>query len=167
MPRNTAASKIGNGVISLLWQLRCHCDRDYNQFSSLSNTTVVSIFPNPCLWRRSLRSNLEGIDLEELYRATLKQHGTAKKTWHMTQSIFSSNFYWKIGFKFCILEQIITTVLFTCISSINNKRSLLRFQSTTAPSNRGWSTCAGPSSLAFLAGQIVISRSRRMDCSLN
>ena len=62
---------MGNGVISLLWQLRCHCNPDYNQFSSLSNTTVVSIFPNPCLWRRSLRSNLGGIDLEKLHRATL------------------------------------------------------------------------------------------------
>ena len=66
----------------------------------------------------------------------------AKKTWHMTKLTFSSNFYWKICFKFCILEQIIITVLFICISSINNKRSLLRFQSTTAPTNRGWSACA-------------------------
>ena len=32
---------------------------------------MVSIFPNLCLWRRSLRSNLGGIDLEKLYRATL------------------------------------------------------------------------------------------------
>ena len=71
MPRNTAASKIGNGVISLLWQLRCHCNPDHNKFSSLSNTTVVSIFPNLCLWRRSLRSNLGGIGLEKLYRATI------------------------------------------------------------------------------------------------
>ena len=59
----------------------------------------------------------------------------------MTQLTFSSNFYWKICFKFCILEQIIITVLFICISSINNKKSLLRFQSTTAPTNRGWSAC--------------------------
>ena len=71
VPRNTAASKIGNGVISLLWQLRCHRNPDQNKFSSLSNTTVVSIFPNLCLWRRSLRSNLGGIDLEKLYRATI------------------------------------------------------------------------------------------------
>ena len=63
--------------------------------------------------------------------------GRRKKTWHMTQLTFSLNFYWKICFKFCILEQIIGTVLFICISSINNKRSLLRFQSTTAPTNRG------------------------------
>ena len=71
------------------------------------------------------------------------QHSTGrrKKTWHMTQLTFSSNVYWKICFKFCIMEQIIATVLFICISSINNKTSLLRFQSTTAPTNRGWSAC--------------------------
>ena len=60
----------------------------------------------------------------------------------MTQLTFSSNFYRKICFKFCILEQIIAAVLFICISSINNKRSLLIFQSTTAPTYRGWSACA-------------------------
>ena len=38
---------------------------------------MVSIFPNPCLWRRSLRSNLGSIDLEKLYRATLKRRATA------------------------------------------------------------------------------------------
>ena len=32
---------------------------------------MVVIFPNLCLWRRSLRSNLGGIDPEKLYRATL------------------------------------------------------------------------------------------------
>ena len=53
----------------------------------------------------------------------------------------SWNFYWKICFQFCILEQIIATILFICFSSVNNKRSLLRFQSTTAPTNRGWSAC--------------------------
>ena len=36
---------------------RCHCNPDHNKFSSLSNTTVVAIFPNLCLWRRSLFSN--------------------------------------------------------------------------------------------------------------
>ena len=60
----------------------------------------------------------------------------------MAQLAFSSNVYWTICFEFCILEQITATVLFICISSINNKRSLLRFQSTTAPTNRGWSACA-------------------------
>ena len=72
VPRYTAASKIGNSVISLLWQLRCRCNPDHNKFSSLSNTTVVAIFPNLCLWRRSLCSNLGGIDSAKLYRATLK-----------------------------------------------------------------------------------------------
>ena len=54
--RNVAASIIGNGVILLLWQLRCYCNPDHNKFSSLSNTTVVVIFPNVCLWWRSLCS---------------------------------------------------------------------------------------------------------------
>ena len=70
-PRYTAASKIGNSVISLLWQLRCRCNPDHNKFSSLSNTTVGAIFPKLCLWRRSLCSNLGGIGPEKLYRATL------------------------------------------------------------------------------------------------
>ena len=71
VPRNTAASKIRNRVILLLWQLWCHCNLDHNNFSSLSDTTAVAIFPNLCLWRRSLCSNLEDIDPEKLYRATL------------------------------------------------------------------------------------------------
>ena len=71
VPRNTAASKIGNGVISLLWQLWCHCYPDHNKFSSSSNTTVVLISPNLCLWWRSLRLNLVGLDPEKLYWATL------------------------------------------------------------------------------------------------
>ena len=68
--KNSSVSKIGNCVISLLWQLRCHCNPDHNKFSSLSNTTVVAIFPKLCLWRCSLCSNLGGIGLEKLYRAT-------------------------------------------------------------------------------------------------
>ena len=72
VPRYTAASKIGNSVISLLWQLRCRCNPDHNKFSSLSNTTVVAIFPKLCLWRRSLCSNLGGIGPGKLYRATLR-----------------------------------------------------------------------------------------------
>ena len=72
--RNNAASIIGNGVISLLWQLRCHCNPDHNKFSSLSNTTVVAIFPNLCLWRRSLCSNLGGIDPGQTVSSHLKKH---------------------------------------------------------------------------------------------
>ena len=73
VPRYTAASKIGNSVISLLWQLRCRCNPDHNKSSSLSNTTVVAIFPKLCFWRRSLCSNLGGIDPEKLYRAILNK----------------------------------------------------------------------------------------------
>ena len=32
---------------------------------------MVAIFPNLCLWRRILCSNVGGIDPEKLYRATL------------------------------------------------------------------------------------------------
>ena len=71
VPRYTASSKIGNSVISLLWQLRCRSNPNKNKFSSSSNTTVVAIFSKLCLWRRSLCSNLGGIDPEKLYRATL------------------------------------------------------------------------------------------------
>ena len=72
VPRYTAASKIGNSVISLLWQLWCRCNSDHNKLSPLSNTTVVLIFPNLCLRRRRLYSNLGGMDPEKLYRATLR-----------------------------------------------------------------------------------------------
>ena len=65
-------------------------------------------------------------------------HGTAKKhDTSLTQSIFSSNFYWYICVKICILEQIIATVLFICLSSIKTERSILEFQSTTAPLTEG------------------------------
>ena len=71
VPRYTAASKVGNSVSSLLWQLWCRCNPDHNKFSSSSNTAVVAIFPKLCLWRHSLCSNLGGIGHEKLYRATL------------------------------------------------------------------------------------------------
>ena len=77
MPRNQAASRIGNGVISLLCQLRCHYNPDQNKFLSLSNTTV-SIFSKLCLWRRSLHLNVGGIGPEKLYRATLKNDEARK-----------------------------------------------------------------------------------------
>ena len=38
------AQIISNGVITLLWQLRCHCNPDLNNFLPLSNTAVVVIF---------------------------------------------------------------------------------------------------------------------------
>ena len=63
--------KIGNGVISLLWQLRCHCSPD-----------VVAIFPNVCLRRRSLCSDL-ALTLENCieppsFRLFLKNLGNLK-----------------------------------------------------------------------------------------
>ena len=60
-----------------------------------------------------------------------------EKTWLMTQSIFSSNFYRYICVKICILEQIIATVLFICLSAIKNKRSMRKFQLTMAPLTEG------------------------------
>ena len=71
VPRYTAASKIGNSVISLLWQLRCRCNHDHNKLSSLFNTTAVAILTVLCFERRSVCSNLGGIDPEKLRRATL------------------------------------------------------------------------------------------------
>ena len=76
VPRNTATSKIGNGVISLLWQLRCHHNPDHNKFSSLSNTIMVAFFQifvyGDVVWC----SNLGGIDPEKLYRATLRRQSS-------------------------------------------------------------------------------------------
>ena len=96
VPRYTAASKIGNSVISLLWQLRCRCKPDHNKFSSSSNTTVVAIFPKLCLWRRSLCSNLEGIGPEKLYRATLKRPRTSW-TCFVSESELQAVINWENG----------------------------------------------------------------------
>ena len=68
--RNTAASKIDNGVISLLWQLPSHCNPDRNKFSSLSNASVVAIFPNLCQWDVVYAQAWEVLTLKD-YRATL------------------------------------------------------------------------------------------------
>ena len=84
VPRYIAASKIGNSVISLLWQVRCRCNPDHNKFSSLSKTTVVAIFSNLCLWRRRLWSNLGGPDPEKLYRATF-----IVKFWWISLGVYS------------------------------------------------------------------------------
>ena len=70
--RNNAASIIGNGVILLLWQLGCHCNPDHDKFSSLSNTNLVAIFPNVCLWQRIVCAQTWQvyIDPENLYWGT-------------------------------------------------------------------------------------------------
>ena len=50
--------------------------RSQQIFIFICTTTVVGIFPNVCLWRRSLCSNLAGIDPEKLYRAIfIRQYG--------------------------------------------------------------------------------------------
>ena len=54
-----------------------------------------------------------------------------------TQLTFSSNSYWTICVKICILDNIIAPVLFICISSVNNKRSMLRFHSIIPPITEG------------------------------
>ena len=93
--RYTAARKIGNSVISLPWQLRCHCNVDHNKFSSWSYTTVVSIFPKLCLWRCSLCSNLGGVDPQELYQATLISyhwainHGVIRVSFSFNSKVYS------------------------------------------------------------------------------
>ena len=71
VPRNTAASEIGNGVISLLWQLRCHCNPDDNNFYLYLiqlwwQLFQISVYGDVWRW-----PNLGGIDHEKLYRATL------------------------------------------------------------------------------------------------
>ena len=63
-------------------------------FSSLINTTVLAIFPNLCLWRRSLCSNLGDIDPEKLYRATLTNlsfHAFSLKWLQISLGLFSKN----------------------------------------------------------------------------
>ena len=54
VPRYTAASKIGNSVISLLWQLRCHCNPDHNK---LSSSKTVSSHLNELLNRCLIQGN--------------------------------------------------------------------------------------------------------------
>ena len=42
VPRNTAARKIGNVIIPLLWQLRCHWNPYHNKFSSLCSPPAIN-----------------------------------------------------------------------------------------------------------------------------
>ena len=54
VPRNTAVSKIGNGVVSLLRLLQCNCNPAvHNKFPSFSNTILVVIFLDLCRLPRS------------------------------------------------------------------------------------------------------------------
>ena len=89
--RYTAASKIGNSVISLLCQLRCRCNPDHNNFLSLSNTAVEAIFLNLCLWRRSSCSNLGVLTLKTVSSHLKTQfivcHIKSSKTRTITKSV--------------------------------------------------------------------------------
>ena len=72
VPRYTAASKIGNSVISLLCQVQCGCNPDRNKFSSLSNTTLVVIFQIFVYGDVVYAQTWEVLTLDKLYRATLR-----------------------------------------------------------------------------------------------
>ena len=116
VPRYTAASKIDNSVISLLWQLWCHCNPNHNNFSSLSDTTVVAIFPTLCLWRFSLCSNLEGIDPEKLYRATLRTEFTCPKAKSTSPGLSDTTFFarWLELLSFTLFKLPKRILFFTC-----------------------------------------------------
>ena len=79
MPRNTPARKIGNSVISLPCQLRCHCNPDRNKFSVLSNTIEVAIFPN-CFVLGDVvyAQTLEVLTLSSHLKETVGQQGQAR-----------------------------------------------------------------------------------------
>ena len=66
VPRKTAASIIGDGVISLLRQLWCHCNPNNNK---LSHTIVVAFFLQIFVYGAVVYA--QTWDTEKLYRATL------------------------------------------------------------------------------------------------
>ena len=89
MPRNTAASKISNGITSLLWQLRCHCNPDHNKFSSLSNTTGWQ-YVQTLVYGDVVYAQTREVDPEKLYWATLiywPQQGNSHETKDITSSL--------------------------------------------------------------------------------
>ena len=55
--------------VAITTPIGCHCNPVRDKFH-LYLIQLVVIFLNVCLWRHSLRSNLEGIDPEKLYLAT-------------------------------------------------------------------------------------------------
>ena len=137
VPRYTDARKIGNSVISLLWQLRCRCNPDHNKFSSSPNTTVVAIFPKLCFWRRSLCSNLGGIDPEKLYQATLRWDKI-----HFPRSVSACNFCTEINLFVCASFRVFS------LNFVGNKLSPWPFFKGTIPiAVRVWARprhCANP-----------------------
>ena len=52
---------------------------------------MVAIFPKLCLWRRSLCSNLRGIDPEKLYRATLIMEKNQRWALESSSFIYSAS----------------------------------------------------------------------------
>ena len=44
-----------------------HVIKTYEKFLSISNKTMVAIFPNVCLWRRSYAQNYEVLTLKNCY----------------------------------------------------------------------------------------------------
>ena len=96
VPRTTAASKIGNGVIPLLWQLRCHCNPDPNKFSSLSNTIVVGIFPNLCFHMASFRCYDNSDVMATLIITNF--HNLIQLLWQVSKSLFmATQFMLRLG----------------------------------------------------------------------
>ena len=104
VPRNNAAGKLGNGVILLLWQLRCHCNRDHNQEPIIgSYHNKFHLYPRQLWWQffqifvcgdvRSLCSNSGGMDPEKLYRATLKQLQNCNNTQKTIKQISVYKYY--------------------------------------------------------------------------
>ena len=70
MPRNIAVSKMGNGVISLLWQLQCNCNPDHDKFSSFSKGVFIWDDPDQDQWSKIIR-----IMVDEMSRWILVQSG--------------------------------------------------------------------------------------------
>ena len=70
MPRNIAVSKMGNGVISLLWQLQCNCNPDHDKFSSFSKGAFLWDDPDKDQWSKITR-----IMVDEMSRWILVQSG--------------------------------------------------------------------------------------------
>ena len=52
---------------------------------------MVAIFPKLCFWRRSLCSNLRGIDPEKLYRATLIMEKNQRWALESSSFIYSAS----------------------------------------------------------------------------
>jgi len=61
----------------------------------------------------------------------------------MTQlTLISSNFYWNIYVKICILDQIIATIMFIWIFCYEEQNIDAQISINNGHTNRGWSPCA-------------------------